>query len=232
MKNELLLLHGIGKPCGCLMGGKKMQYYDRYNPITHTKTRRRYKRSMRGIGATPELKASFDAVKDIAILAAISAISAVAVDYLFNSIKYKDPKTGVEDPTKNFLGLEIGKDEDYLARAGVGILASILYKKFIEKGKTPKVDIATGMALGPTVVSAYGIFSNMLKAPTMLSARPKLSGLERTGYIEPIRATGFKPALAGNRAIAAIGAQQVGREGGFRPQLEPLRPVSWGAYGT
>ena len=209
-----------------------MQYYDRYNPITHTKTRRRYKRSMRGIGATPELKASFDAVKDIAILAAISAISAVAVDYLFNSIKYKDPKTGVEDPTKNFLGLEIGKDEDYLARAGVGILASILYKKFIEKGKTPKVDIATGMALGPTVVSAYGIFSNMLKAPTMLSARPKVAKPGSTGYIEPIRVTGFKPALAGNRAIAAIGAQQVGREGGFRPQLEPLRPVSWGAYGT
>ena len=209
-----------------------MQYYDKYNPITHTKTRRRYKRSMRGIGATPELKASFDAVKDIAILAAISAISAVAVDYLFNSIKYKDPKTGVEDPTKNFLGLEIGKDEDYLARAGIGILASILYKKFIEKGKTPKVDIATGMALGPTVVSAYGIFSNMLKAPTMLSARPKVVKTGSTGYIEPIRVTGFKPALAGNRAIAAIGAQQVGREGGFRPQLEPLKPVSWGAYGT
>lgn len=194
-----------------------MRYYHGYNPVTRTQTRRRRK-SIRGIGATPELKASFNAVKDIAILAAVAAMSAVAIDFLFNSIKNKT------DPKKNFLNLVIGENEDYLARAGVGIVASILYKKFIEKGKTSKVDIATGLALGPTVVSAYGIFSNLLKGPTVLA--PRVAGLD---YIEPVRASGFRPALAG-RNIAAIGAQKVGREGGFHPQLEPLPAVNWGSY--
>lgn len=222
MKNQLLLLHGIENP----MGGNKMRYYRGYNPITRKPTRRRHRRSMYGVGATPELKASFNAVKDIAILSAVAAVSAVAIDFMFNSIKNKT------DPTKNFLGLKIGSNEDYLARAGVGIVASILYKKFIEKGRISKVDVATGLALGPTVVSAYGIFSNLLSGPAVLVNREAaktaklISGM---GYIEPIRAGGFKPALAGGR-MAMIGAQNVGREGGFKPQLEPLKQVSWGSY--
>ena len=189
-----------------------MRYYHGYNPVTRTRTRRRHRRSM--LGATPELKASFNAIKDIAMLGGVAAISAVAIDFLFNSIKNKT------DGTKNFLGLKIGSNEDYLARAGVGIVTSILYKKFIEKGRVSRVDIATGLALGPTVVSAYGIFSNLLKGPTALSART--AGF---GYIEPIRAGGFKPALAGR-----MGAQQVNREGGFRPQLAPLPAVNWATY--
>jgi hypothetical protein len=60
----------------------------------------------------------------------------------------------------------------------------------------------------------------MLKGPTALTVRP-VTGL---GYIEPVKANGFRPQMA------ALAAQKVQREGTFKPQLAPIPAAAWGTY--
>lgn len=156
--NELLLLHSTE-------GGKNMACRMKYSPLTGGYARicspkRKRQKALFGdiggvgeLGAFTSLKATLTSIKPVLINGAVAAGGAILADKLF---------TKLETEVINKDKIRVKGIPLHLMLIATGLVLGIVVGKF-----TKKPALAAMLAMGPVMVGALRIFSEIVKQPTV-----------------------------------------------------------------
>lgn len=195
--------------------GRKCRYWQNvYSPVTGGMVRRcaSYDGKMGEmadlgqVGTT--LKASFDAVKDVAVAALIGVAGAVAA---YKGIELLGPYVGLKDEVTGKVNMESVE-----ADIGIGILGlggGILFTRFILPAKP---NVGTNIAIGAMVLMGVKLLLRLTGKQVMIVEVPEKKTTTTTGLIET-ELPGFKEQYRALQPVAGlINAQTASR---FRPQF-------------